>query len=95
MTAGNAFKGTGDHHLWPERWATDSQITAVKSRAYPTNLTNGSVKSAHGGDELYMQATIVSPVKTVYVASHAGAGAEQLLKAAVRLADMLNAIAWK
>jgi len=41
-----------------------------------------------------MQATIVSPVKATYVDAHAEVGAEQLLKAAVRLAHVLNAMAW-
>jgi hypothetical protein len=94
-TTAGAFNGTGNHHFWPEQWATDSLKQAVKSHAYPTNLQNGSVQSAHGGDELYMQATIASPAKAAYADAHAPVGAEQLLKAAVRLADVLNAIAWK
>jgi hypothetical protein len=43
-------------------------------------------------DELYTQATIVSPAKTVYVDAHATTAANQLQKAAVRLADVLNDI---
>src|SRR5215475_986092 len=89
------FKGSGDHHGWPEQWATDSLKLAATSHAYPTKLKDGSVQSAHGGDELYMQAMIASPAKAVYVDTHADAATAQLLKAAVRLADVLNAIDWK
>jgi len=93
-TDGAPFKGSGDHREWPEQWATDSLKLAATSHTYPTKLKDGSVQSAHGGDELYMQATIVSPAKAVYVDAHAAAAAEQLLKAAIRLADVFNAIAW-
>jgi len=56
----------GDHHGWPEQWATGS-LKLTTSQTYPSKLKNGRVQSAHGGDELYMQATIVSPVKATYV----------------------------
>ena len=94
-TEGAAFRATGDHHGWPEQWATDSLRATVAADAYPTRLANGTIKTSRGGDERYLEATIISPTKDAYIATHATTAARQLLKAAVRLADLLNAIAWR
>jgi hypothetical protein len=55
----------------------------------------GSVENIHDTSEEYLKATITSPTKTTYVADHVAFVREQLTKAAVRLADLLNAIDWK
>jgi len=39
-------------------------------------------------------ATISSPTKTAYAKGHEAAVNDQLVKATIRLADLLNAIAW-
>jgi hypothetical protein len=94
VSEGAAFHTTGGHHAWPEQWATDSLRTAVASDAYPTKLTHGTVKTGRA-DERYLEATIVAPALQPYVASRTQAASQQLLKAAVRLADLLNAVAWR
>ena len=94
-TSGAAFKMTGDHHLWPEQWATDSLRKAVNTKVYPATLKN-SVQAAHGGRRAIHGGNDCLPREgAAYVDGHSAAGAEQLLKAAVRLADLLNAIAQK
>ena len=84
----------GDHHDWPAAWASDSLHRAVTSQAYPSNLTNGRVKvSAHGDDDSVL-ATIAAPTKSAYVTNHVATAQAQLVKAAIRLAALFNAIHW-
>ena len=92
-----AFKMTGDHHTWPAQWASDSLAVAVKSEAYKLTLIRGTIEeTAHGSNsERYVDATIKSPTKAAYVTARVKFAREQLTKAAVRLADLLNAIKWE
>ena len=91
----SAYKTPGDHHAWPAAWATDSLQQAVKSRIYDVSLRNGQVKTNSHGDDPYVEAVIVTPSKETYVRTHIAPAEEQLMKATVRLAALLNAIDWK
>ena len=52
------------------------------------------VHVSHTGEQS-IQDVITSPGKTKYAADHVSAAQVQLLKAATRLAELLNAIEWK
>jgi hypothetical protein len=66
----------------------------VASQVYPPSLTTGRVKLDTHGEEESVLARITSPTKNAYVANHVAEARAQLLKAAVRLAALLNAIVW-
>jgi hypothetical protein len=84
----------GNHHDWPAAWATDSLHRVVTSQVYPSNLTNGRIKvSAHGDDDSVL-ASIAAPTKSAYVTNHVATAQAQLVKAAIRLAALFNAIQW-
>ena len=86
----------GDHHTWAVAWATDSLEQAVATNAYTVNLASGIKHVDSHTHEASVLATITSPTKANYTtAARATATGDQLTKAAVRLADLLNAIAWK
>lgn len=86
----------GDYHGWAAAWATDSLQQAGAAKAYVVTLTNGIKHVDSHTQEASVLATIASPTQANYTtAARATATAEQLTKAAVRLADLLNAIAWK
>ena len=92
----SAYRTPGDHHAWPgAAWATESLRQAVKSRIYDVSLRNGQVKTNSHGDDPYVEAVIVTPSKQTYVRNHIAPAEEQLMKATVRLAALLNAIDWK
>jgi len=85
----------GDHHGWPATWATDGLTRANTSKVYVVSLTTGRTKiNAHTGEQSVL-ATISSPTKTAYTKAHEAAVNDQLVKATIRLADLLNAIAWQ
>ena len=84
----------GDHHGWPAAWVTDSLQRAVVTHAYPSSLQQGRVKPGAHADDDSILAKIATPTKNAYTANHVGAARTQLVKAAVRLAAMLNAIVW-
>lgn len=97
MKEGNAarFKTLGDHHRWAEQWATDSLKAAVAARAYDVTLHHGVVRTSEQ-DEPYLESRIRTPPRKIqYGASHLALASDQLTKAAVRLADLLNQINWK
>jgi S1/P1 Nuclease len=94
MTTNGTASTPGDYHDWPGRWATDSIQQAVASAAYGFKLRDGVVHVSHTGEQS-TQAVITSPGKTKYAADHVGAAQGQLIKAARRLAELLNAIDWK
>ncbi len=66
----------------------------MASQVYVLQLADGQRKTAHHGNEEYVQATITAPTKAQYTPGRVAPAAEQLVKATVRLADLLNAIAW-
>src|SRR5262249_16887601 len=68
---------------------------AVATQAYVVSLTSGQRKTAHHSAEEYVQARITTPAKAAYTSARVAPASEQLIKAAVRLADLLNAGAWK
>ena len=83
----------GDRHGWPAAWPTDGLQQAVASQAYRLKLKNGRTKINAHTDEQSVLAAISSPTKTAYTKTHETAVNDQLVKATVRLADLLNAIA--
>ena len=86
----------GDHHTWAVAWASDSLQQAVAAKAYTVTLGKGIKHVDSHTHEASVLATITSPTKAGYTtAARATATGEQLTKAAVRLADLLNAIAWQ
>lgn len=86
----------GDHHTWAVVWATDSLQQAVTAKAYTLTLAKGIKNVDSHTHEASVFATITSPTQALYTTTaRAAATGEQLAKAAVRLADLLNAIAWK
>jgi hypothetical protein len=97
MKEGNAarFKTLGDHHRWAEQWATDSLKAAVAARAYGVTLHHGVVHTSDQ-EEPYLESRIRTPPRKIqYGVSHLAPVSDQLTKAAVRLADLLNQINWK
>jgi len=90
-----AFKPTGDHHTWAAAWATDSLHVAATSKAYEFARANGVVHDNHQG-ELWMSMDLSgAPTKRQYITSHIQIMKDQLSKAGVRLAELLNHIEWK
>ena len=84
----------GEYHGWPAAWATDGLKQANTGKVYVVSLTAGRTKiNAHTGEQSVL-ATISSPTKTAYTKAHEAAVNDQLVKATIRLADLLNAIAW-
>ena len=68
---------------------------AVGSHAYPGSLKNGRTKiNVHTGEQSVL-ATIASPTKTAYTQAHEATASDQLVRATVRLADLLNSITRK
>jgi len=93
---GCAKSWTGDYHTWAAVWATDSLQQVVAVKAYTVNLASGIKPVDSHTHEASVIATITSPTKANYTTTaRATATGGQLTKAAVRLADLLNAIAWK
>ena len=97
MTPSAAAAATtpGDHHAWAAVWATESLQAVVSGRALPSSLKDGRVKLDSRGDPSSVVATVVAPSKNAYLANHASAARTQLVRAAVRLSALLNAIEWK
>jgi hypothetical protein len=88
------FKPTGNHHEWPAQWATDALKVAVRAEVYSVKLAGAKVQATDGGNEVF-QAKIAFTSRQTYAEARVRAAREQLVKAAVRLAELLNAIAWK
>jgi hypothetical protein len=91
--ASKPYKSTGNHHGWPERWATDTLKQAGERKILDLQLEDGVVQS-HGGEE-YMQAKINTVTKQAYMQKHKDLAIAQLTRAGVRLAQLLNNIDWK
>jgi hypothetical protein len=76
---------TGDYHIWPELWAIDSVQQARK--AYQ------NIKFASAAvDGQRLRITIQLP--SGYIDTNRAIASEQLLKAGLHLAKLLNAIQW-
>jgi hypothetical protein len=93
----DGYKAGGDIHHWVEQWATDA-LQVARTQVFNIELAEGCVihsdKAPH--DPLHVQSRIVTPSsKKQSLKSHRDAAKVQLTKAAVRLADLLNNIAWK
>ena len=89
------YRTSGNHHTWAAAWATDSLQQAVKSGVYDVKLKNGHVETNTHGEDPYVAATITAPSKQSYVRARVAAAEEQLMKATIRLASLLNAIDWR
>ena len=88
------FAPTGNHHGWAAQWATDSLKAAVETQAYRVTLSGARLQTTDGGSEVF-QARIASPSRHAYTSARVRAARDQLVKATIRLADLLNAIQWK
>jgi S1/P1 nuclease len=89
------YTTAGDRHDWAAVWAGDSVQQAVAAQAYTVTLTNGVKHVDSHTREASVLATVTAPTKAGYTtAARTDATNEQLIKAAVRLADLLNAIVW-
>jgi S1/P1 Nuclease len=91
------YKTGGDIHHWAEQWATDT-LKVAQAQVFNIELTDGCVirsnKAPH--EPLHVQGRIAKPTsKKRYLQSHKDTAKIQLIKAAVRLADLLNHINWK
>ena len=90
-----AASTSGDYHTWAAVWTTDSLQQARAAKAYTVTLANGIKHADAHTHEASVLATITSPTQANYTtAARTAAIREQLTEAAVRLADLLNAIAW-
>ena len=83
------YQSSGDHHGWAAQWATDALKAAVAADAYTVRLSHGRV--VDGAVEARIEAT--SPQS--YAIPRIATAREQLVKATVRLAELLNRISWK
>jgi hypothetical protein len=83
------YHSNGHHHGWAAQWATDSLKTAVVAEAYSVRLAGGRVV------EGAVEARIVAPGPQAYASPRITAARTQLVKATVRLADLLNRVDWK
>lgn len=83
------YQPSGDHHGWAAQWATDALKAAVAADAYKVPLSHGRVVDGA------VEARIDSPTPQQYAMPRIVAAREQLVKATVRLAEMLNHINWK
>jgi len=86
---------SGDHHLWPELWASDSLKVAKGRNLYGLNLSNGTVQTKKA--EQYLQAQIkdYKATRKEYVAAHKSDALKQMANAGMRLAFLLNNLNWK
>jgi hypothetical protein len=76
---------TGDYHNWPEQWAIDSVQQARK--AYHSLQFGAATIDGHR-----LRITIQLP--TGYIETNRAIASEQLLRAGLHLAMLLNAIQW-
>jgi hypothetical protein len=83
------YQSSGDHHGWAAQWATDSLKTAVIAEVYNVRLAAGRVVDGA------VEARIIAPGPGTYANPRIAAARAQLVKATVRLADLLNRINWK
>jgi hypothetical protein len=81
----SASSTTGDYHNWPEQWAIDSVEQARKAYHH---LQFGA--AAIDGQRL----RIIIQLPTAYIDTNRPIASEQLLKAGLHLAKLLNAIQW-
>ena len=88
------FKSAGDHRGWPAQWATDALKVAVATQTFGVTLAGAKLQPTESGTEVF-QARIASPSRQAYTSTRVRAARDQLVKATVRLAELLNSIAWK
>lgn len=91
------YRSSGDYHHWAEQWATDA-VHVAAARVFPSELDSGCLirdqKVPH--QPIHVQSRIVRPSsKKTYMETHKPDAEVQLVKAAVRLTDLLNHIQWK
>jgi S1/P1 Nuclease len=84
---GAAWKTEGDHHHWPEAWATESLVAARTAYA---GISFGAVELGPKGGIKRINITL--PVNYDEVCTPLAA--ERLSKAGYHLAEILNAIQW-
>ena len=94
--ASEGYKTGGDIHDWTEQWATDT-LQVARTHVFRIKLAQGclikSGKAPH--DPTHVQSRIVAPIsKKRYLLSHKEAAKFRLTNA-LRLAELLNHIAWK
>jgi hypothetical protein len=92
--AGNYRIGDNHYHQWAARWATDA--IPVAQRAYVGIEVSGTlVANTTPGHETDIAPVAISNFDPgTYISNHRADAQEQLLKAAGRLADLLNSIHW-
>lgn len=83
------YQSSGNHHGWAAQWATDALKTAVAADVYGVKLAAGRV------NEGSVEARIASPPHQVYANARVAVARAQLVKATIRLAQLLNRIDWK
>jgi hypothetical protein len=97
LPAAWSYRTGGNIHRLAEQWATDA-LQMAHAHVFNIKLAEGclikSKKAPH--DPIHVQSRIIVPAsKKRYLQSHKEAAKVQLTKAAVRLVDLLNQIAWK
>jgi len=95
LDAASDYHSSGEHFSWAAHWATDSLKTARESKAYKFVRRNGIVRDSHLADASIRMTIDAPPTKADYSTIHEPVVEAQLTKAAVRLADLLNHLAWK
>ncbi|HMU53971.1 MAG TPA: S1/P1 nuclease [Nitrospira sp.] len=95
LASASDYRPSGEHFSWAAHWATDSLKTARESKAYKFARRNGIVRDSHLADASIRMTIDAPPTKAEYSTSHEPVVETQLAKAAVRLADLLNHLAWK
>ncbi len=88
-SAAATYQASGDHRGWAAQWATDTLKVAVVTEAYAVRLTSGRVVDGA------VEARIVAPTHQAYAGARIAAAREQLVKATIRLAQLLDAIDYK
>ena len=89
-----SFTPAGNHHEWAAQWATDALKAAGSAQAFGVKLAGAKVQVSESGNEVF-QARIASPSRPAYTSARIRAARDQLVKASIRLAALLNAIEWK
>ena len=82
---------TTDHHVWAAQWATET--IKVAAAAYKAAKVPVITTLSHGGKEIG-DVTMVKFNKNRYIVAQEAAAKQQLLRAAWRLAELLENINW-
>lgn len=87
----SAFKTSGGHHTWAAKWATESMQLAT--RAYEDIKFVKAKVGAHG--KLEKMDVTLTPSVDAYRSKFKDRAADQLRKAGLRLAHLLDSIEWE